>query len=134
VELRGPNMLLFQLMSGAKRWYIVGCYIPPTNLTTLMHVKQAWLACTKGCLPILLGDLNVNLAALRNKRNDMIDEQVDTMAFIDMSSHFCQQYRRRSWGRWTWHMRRGRHWVSSQCDYVLGRATNLGQWFWHVSI
>jgi hypothetical protein len=54
VELRGPNVLSFQLVLGATRWYIVRCYIPPTNLMTLTHVKQAWLACPKGCLPILL--------------------------------------------------------------------------------
>jgi hypothetical protein len=51
VELHGPNVLSFQLVSGATRWYIMGCYIPPTNLTTLTHVKQAWLACPKGCHP-----------------------------------------------------------------------------------
>jgi hypothetical protein len=28
----------------------------------------------------------------------------------------------------------GRRWASSQCDYVLGRATNLGQWIWRVSV
>ena len=65
VELRGPNVLSFQLVLGAARWYIVGCHIPPNDLTTLTHVKQAWQACPRGCLPILLGDLNVNLAALR---------------------------------------------------------------------
>ena len=31
-------------------------------------------------------------------------------------------------------MRRGRCWISSQCDYVLGRATDLGRWFWRVSV
>jgi hypothetical protein len=51
VELRGPNVLLFQLVMAATRWYIVGCYIPPTNLTTIVHIEQAWLACPKGCLP-----------------------------------------------------------------------------------
>jgi hypothetical protein len=54
VELHGPNVVSFQLVLGAMRWYIVWCYIPPTNLTTLTHIEQAWLACPKGCLPILL--------------------------------------------------------------------------------
>ncbi len=31
-------------------------------------------------------------------------------------------------------MRRGRRWVSSQCDYILGRATDLGRWIWRVSV
>ncbi len=95
--------LSFQLVSGTTRWYIiVECYIPLTNLTKLMHVEQAWLACPKGCLPILLGDLNLNLAAPCNKCNDTITEQVDAMALIDMSNHFRQLHGRRSQGRWTW--------------------------------
>jgi hypothetical protein len=126
VEMRGPNVLSFQLILGAMRWYIVGCYIPPTNLTTLTHVNEAWRACPKGCHPILLRDLNVDLAAPRNERDDTIANQVDAMALTDMSNHFCQRRGRRSRRRWTWRMRRGRRWVSSQCDYVLGRATNLG--------
>jgi hypothetical protein len=129
VELHGPNVLSFQLVPGTTRWYIVGCYISPTNLTTLMHIKQAWLACPKGCLPILLGDLNVNLASPHNKHDSTIAKQVEAMALIDMSNHFCQQCGRRSRGRWACRMRRGSHWVFSQCDYVLGRATNLGRWF-----
>jgi hypothetical protein len=39
VKLRGPNVLSFQLILGATRWYTMGCYIPPTNLTTVTHVK-----------------------------------------------------------------------------------------------
>ncbi len=56
VEMRGPNLLSFQLIPGATRWYMVGCYILPTNLTTLTHVDKAWQACLIGCHPILLGD------------------------------------------------------------------------------
>jgi hypothetical protein len=133
VELRGPNVLSFQLVLGATRYYIVGCYILPNNLTTLTHVKQAWMACPKGCLPIVLGDLNVNLATPRKEQDETITKQVDTMNLVDMSSCFRQRRERNSHGRWAWRMRRGRCWVSSQCDYILGRATDLGR-FWHVSI
>jgi hypothetical protein len=86
------------------------------------------------CHPIFLGDLNINLAAPRNERDDTIANQVNAMALTNMSNHFRQRHRIRSWGRWTWRMRRGRRWVSSQCDYVLGRATNLGQWIRRVSV
>jgi hypothetical protein len=134
VEMRGPNVLSFQLVLGTTRWYIMGCYIPPNDLTTITHVEQAWQACPRGCLPILLGNLNINLAAPHDECDKTIAKQVDAMVLVDMSVHFCQCCRRNSGGRWTWRMRRGRRWVSSQCDYVLGRATNLGQWFWHVSV
>ncbi len=39
VELRGPYVVLFQLILGARRWYIVGCYIPLNDLTTLKHIE-----------------------------------------------------------------------------------------------
>jgi hypothetical protein len=133
VELHGPNMLSFQLMSDAMRYCIVGCYIPPNDLTTLTHVKQAWMACPKGCLPIVLGDLNLNLATPRDEQDETIAKQVDTMNLVDMSSHFRQCRGRNSHGQWTWQMKKGRCWVSSQCDYILVRATNLGR-FWHVSV
>ena len=107
VELQGPNVLSFQLVSGATRYYIVGCYIPPNNLTTLTHIEQAWMACPKGCLPIMLGDLNVNLAAPRDKPDKTIAEQVDAMNLVDMSSRFRQRRGKNSHGRWTWRMRRG---------------------------
>jgi hypothetical protein len=67
VELHGPNVLSFQLVLGATRYFIVRCYILPNDLTTLTHVEQVWMACPKGCLPIVLGDLNVNLATPCNK-------------------------------------------------------------------
>ena len=38
VEIHGSNVLTFQLVSGATRWYIIGCYIPPNDLTTLTQV------------------------------------------------------------------------------------------------
>jgi hypothetical protein len=89
VELHGPNVLSFQLVTSAAIYYIVGCYIPPNELTTLTHVEQAWMACPKGCLPIMLGDLNANLAAMRDVRDETIAKQVDNMNLIDMPRHFC---------------------------------------------
>jgi hypothetical protein len=98
VELRGPNVLSFQLVSSATRYYIVGCYILPNSLTTVMHIEQAWMACPQGCLPIVLGDSNVNLAALHNEQDEMIAKQIDTMNLVDMSSRFCQSRGRKSHG------------------------------------
>ncbi len=98
VELHGPTVLSFELVLGATRYYIVGCYILPNNLTTLTHVEQAWMACPKGCLPIVLGDLNINLTAPRDEQDETIAKQVDTMNLVDMSSHFHQCQGRNSHG------------------------------------
>jgi hypothetical protein len=44
------------------------------------------MACPKSCLPIMLGDLNANLAAPHDERDETIAEQVDAMNLVDMSS------------------------------------------------
>ncbi len=38
-RIRGPNVLCFVVVAESQRFYIVGCYILPTNLSTLPQVK-----------------------------------------------------------------------------------------------
>ncbi len=105
---------------GSKHYYSVGCYIPLTNLTRLTHVKAAWNKCPKGHIPILLGDLNIKLASPRNKQDELIAEHVgDVMGLVDVFHQFKQCHQAQAWGRWTWQMRWGGRWVSSQCVCVL---------------
>ncbi len=118
---------------GAVRFYVVGCYIPPSDLETLMYIGKAWSACQTGAHPILAGDLNINLHAPHTEREETIAEQVDSMNLVDMSRHFCQRSEKRLRGRWTWWMRRGGRWISFQCNYFLGRETNRRR-FWRKSV
>jgi hypothetical protein len=124
MQIWGPNVISLHLMMGSIQFYIVGCYIPPSNLETLACIDKAWRKCHKGAHPILVGDLNINLRAPRTAREEMIAEQVDAMDLVNMSRHFCQCSGKRLWGRWTWRMRREGRWISSQCDYFLGRETD----------
>jgi hypothetical protein len=39
---RGPKVITFVVVLGGECYYAVGCCIPPTDLTTLTHVKAAW--------------------------------------------------------------------------------------------
>jgi hypothetical protein len=124
-RVRGPNVLLFVIVTGGERYYAVGCYIPPNNLSTLATIVQAWNECPKGHTPFLLGDLNVNLRAPRDNRDEQIVEAVeDAMGLCDLSRHFHHRSRGVMRGRWTWRMRSGRRWITSQCDYFLGRGTD----------
>jgi hypothetical protein len=129
----GPNVISLHLMMGSTRFFVVGCYIPPSNLETLAYIDKAWRKCPKGAHPILVGDLNLNLQAPRTEREETIAEQVDAMNLVDMSRHFCQRLGNRLRGRWTWQMRRKGRWISSQCDYFLGRETDRRR-FWRVSV
>jgi hypothetical protein len=105
----GPNVLSFVIVTGSQRFYAVGCYIPPTNLSTLPQVKQALNECPQGHTPLLIGDLNVNLCAPRDERDEQIAEVVeDVCGLTDLSKHFCQRSHGHTRGRWMWRMRRGR--------------------------
>ncbi len=123
--IRKPSVLSFVVVTGNQCFYVLGCYIPPTNLSTLPQVEQALNKCLQGHTPHLIGDLNVNLCAPRDERDKRIAEVVeDVCGLINLSKHFLQQSRGQTQGRWTWRMRRGSRWVTSQCEYFLGRATN----------
>ena len=41
-KIWGPNVLAFRLITGGADYYVVGCYIPPSDLATLEQVKAAW--------------------------------------------------------------------------------------------
>jgi hypothetical protein len=89
--MRGPNIITFVVVPKGKHYYAVGCYIPPTDLTTLTHVKAAWTECPKGHIPILLGDLNIKLVTPWNEQDELIAEHVgDVMGLVDMSCQFKQ--------------------------------------------
>ena len=67
----------------------MGAYILPTDLTALTNVEKAWHQYPKGCKPMLIGDLNVNLESSRDERDEeAIAEQVDDMDLIDMTYQF----------------------------------------------
>ncbi len=60
-----PNLL-------NKQFYCMGVYIPPTDKMGVEDIWVAWEACTEGCIPLVLGDLNVNFRDPRNKREELI--------------------------------------------------------------
>jgi hypothetical protein len=109
----GPNVISLHLMMGAVRFYVVGCYIPPSDLETLTYIIKAWSTCPTGAHPILAGDLNINLRAPRTEQEETIAEQMDSMNLFNMSRHFCQCSGKRLRGRWMWRMRREKKWISS---------------------
>ena len=110
---------------GRNPFFVLGCYIPPSNLETLVCIDKAWCKCPKAAHSILVGDLNLSLCAPRTEREETIAKQVDAMSSVNMSRHFFQHLGNRLRGRWTWQIRREGKWISSQCDYFLGRETNL---------
>ena len=97
-QFRTSNVLTLQLMTGRDQYYIVGCYIAPTDTETVNHVRAAWDACPEGCIPLLLGDLNASLRDPVSPRDDAIADMTDEADIVDLSRHFRQRRCRRQGG------------------------------------
>ena len=54
------NLLTFLLITGNEQFYCMGVYIPPTDTMGVEDLQAAWEACPEGCMPLILGDLNIN--------------------------------------------------------------------------
>ncbi len=54
------NLLTFLLVTGNERFYCMGVYIPPADMMGVEDLRAAWEACPDDCMPLVLGDLNIN--------------------------------------------------------------------------
>ena len=62
VQQFGLNVIGFQLATGVRRWYIVGCYLAPDDTSTIERVVEALRERPKGAELLVTGDLNINFA------------------------------------------------------------------------
>ncbi len=78
-------MSLYQV-DGLWKKFVVGCYILPTDLTTLARVLAALWQIPDNCKPLLLGNLNVKFKSLyEDEREIQIAEEMDVIGLSDMS-------------------------------------------------
>ena len=63
VEKCGPNVMVWQVVTGEKRWYIVGDYIAPADEGTMELVVKAIRQRLSGAELLVAGDLNANILA-----------------------------------------------------------------------
>ena len=66
----GPNVVRFQLAMGARRWYIVGCYLAPDDTLAIESVVATLKERLWGTALIVAGDLNTALSDPEN--NDSV--------------------------------------------------------------
>ncbi len=122
------NLLTFQLITGYKRFYVMGIYIPPNDTTGVDALRRAWEACPADCVPLVMGDLNIKFEHPRDAREDDIADLLDEINLVDSSRKFrLRQCRLQSAKRrWTWRQRRLGKWHCSQPDYILARGGIFG--------
>ena len=97
----------------------MGVYIPPNDIMGVEDLRSAWDA----CIPIILGDLNINFRDACNEREEQIVNLLDEINLIDTSRQFTPRHQKRLKNRvrWTWqHKQKGRmHY--SQPDYIMAQ-------------
>ena len=126
VEKFGPNVIGFQLATGARRWYIVGVYIAPKDTTTMERVVEAIRRKPRGAELLVAGDFNVDIASPEGyRRAEDIATELATAGLEDMRRHFLPREKRWCRDRGTWGMlSKGRE-VRSRTDYILGTDRRL---------
>ena len=64
----GPNVLSFEVATGVRRWYIIGCYLAPDDAWTIERLVMALGDQPRGTALLVAGDLNTDLGATENDR------------------------------------------------------------------
>ncbi len=63
VKIVSSNVLTFQLVTGSVRFFVIGAYIPPADMTGVDALHATWATCPSSCKPLLLGDLNIDFGS-----------------------------------------------------------------------
>jgi hypothetical protein len=120
----GPNVISCIFVHGTQRSPLIGVYLPPSNLDDLPFLTTA-LDRFPNQTPILLGDLNVNLADPIGDRNQEVAALMAAYGLEDMLPNYLQRRSFRHGTTW-WQMRQGEL-IRSRCDYILGSDRRLFQ-------
>ena len=84
-----PNIVGFQLETGERWWYIVGCYLASDNTSMIESVVATLKERPMGAELLVAGDLNVNLDKPEGeRRGEDIAAAMAAEGLEDMSEHF----------------------------------------------
>ena len=129
VRYHGPNVMSCMLVTASRRFGVVGAYLPPADTDTLDYLTAALDCFPRDCIPVVLGDLNVDLDDLRTARDHAIATELMAHSLLNLLHHYRQRRRYRHCHTWS-QLRQGER-VSSRCDYILSTSTH---WFRNVAL
>ena len=91
----GPNVISFEVVTGRRRWYIIGCYLAPDNARRIERVVTAMGNQPRGTALIVAGDLNTDLGYMAcDGRGAEIAAAITEAGLEDMTAHFLLRKRR----------------------------------------
>jgi hypothetical protein len=122
-----PNLLIFQLVTGYKQFYVMGAYIPSNDTTGVDVLRMAWASCLTNCIPLVLGDLNINFEHSQDARQEQITNLLDKTNLVNTSQKISLRWCKMQTAKkqWTWQQKRIGRWHHIQPDYILVRKGNI---------
>ena len=122
------NVVSFQLESGDRWWYIVGCYLAPDDASTIEDIVAAISKRPWGAALLAVGDFNTNLATTEVlEQNKGIAAALAEEGLEDMISHFLPRHKLWLKDGHPWVIHWGGWEVRSQTNYILGIDSFLSQ-------
>ena len=94
--------MVWQVVTGETRWYIVGAYIAPADEGTMETVVKAIRRRPPGAELLVEGDLNADILAPEGRRAESIATDLATEGLEDMAQHFMPLGRRWCRDRRNW--------------------------------
>ena len=105
VQVIGPNIVYCEMVTGRhKRWYIVGCYLPPSDKegVTQRMVIDALKNRPKGTCPIVIGNLNSDLAFPRDIQEEILSSVMTVMTLTCASNGYrARKKQKKTKGKWS---------------------------------
>ena len=84
----GPNVISFEVLTGRRRWYIIGCYLAPDDARTIDQVFTALGDQPQGTALIVAGDLNTDLGDMAcDGRGTEIAAAITEAGLEDITAH-----------------------------------------------
>ena len=77
MSIFGSNVVSYTVTSGRKRWYVVGSYVTPNDLTEVHQLTNVLSCGLERLGELLVGDLN---ACLENSRNQWEEHLATVLA------------------------------------------------------
>ena len=86
-------MKSFTVMLGQKRWYVVGAYVPPNNLSVVHKIAHALTCGPVGVGKLLVGNLNACLAHPRDQQDEYLANIIASHGMSDQERDFMPRRR-----------------------------------------
>jgi hypothetical protein len=67
----------------------MGIYIPPNDTTGVDDLRAAWALCPADCVPLILGNLNINFEQPWDYCEEAIADLVDKINLVNASWKFA---------------------------------------------